>query len=128
MKFAAVADTHAAVWFLSSLAKTFMEQAAISRAAIALAPISLAEVVYLVEKKRLPESAYEELMNALSNPNHVLKEAPFNSSVVRSMRLIPRDAVPDMPDRIVAATGLHLRVPVISRDGRIRASSIETIW
>jgi len=37
-------------------------------------------------------------------------------------------SVPDMPDRIVAATGIHLGVPFISRDGRIRASSINTIW
>jgi PIN domain nuclease of toxin-antitoxin system len=33
-----------------------------------------------------------------------------------------------MPDRIVAATALHYGVPVISRDGRIRASNIRTIW
>ena len=36
--------------------------------------------------------------------------------------------VPDMPDRIIAATALHLRVPIISRDGKIRASQFETIW
>jgi len=33
-----------------------------------------------------------------------------------------------MPDRIVAATAVHFGVPVISRDGRIRASSVQTIW
>jgi hypothetical protein len=36
--------------------------------------------------------------------------------------------VPDMPDRIAAATALHFGVPVISRDGRIRASSLQTVW
>ena len=44
------------------------------------------------------------------------------------MRQVSRDSVPDMPDRIVAATAVYLGVPVISRDGRIRASSIQTIW
>ena len=33
-----------------------------------------------------------------------------------------------MPDRIIAATALHLGVPVISRDGKIRASTVATIW
>jgi PIN domain nuclease of toxin-antitoxin system len=33
-----------------------------------------------------------------------------------------------MPDRIVAATAVYYCVAVISRDGRIRASSIRTIW
>jgi predicted nucleic acid-binding protein len=42
------------------------------------------------------------------------------------MREIPRDAVPDMPDCIVAATAVYFGVPVISRDGRIRASNVRT--
>jgi PIN domain nuclease of toxin-antitoxin system len=33
-----------------------------------------------------------------------------------------------MPDRIIAATALSLGVPVISRDGKIRTSAVETIW
>jgi PIN domain nuclease of toxin-antitoxin system len=33
-----------------------------------------------------------------------------------------------MPDRVIAATALSLAVPVISRDGKIRDSQIETIW
>ena len=83
---AGVADTHAALWLLfgdprlSAAAKHFFEMAAASRNKILLAPISLAEVVYLMEKNRLP--------------------------VVRAIRRIPRDAVPDMPDRIMAATGV----------------------
>jgi predicted nucleic acid-binding protein len=33
-----------------------------------------------------------------------------------------------MPDRIIAATALHLGVPLVSRDRKIQASSIHTIW
>jgi len=36
------------------------------------------------------------------------------------MRQILRDAVPDMPDRIIAATAVYLSVLLISRDGRSR--------
>jgi predicted nucleic acid-binding protein len=36
--------------------------------------------------------------------------------------------VPDTPDRIVAATAIYFGVPVITRDGRIRASNLETVW
>jgi predicted nucleic acid-binding protein len=38
---------------------------------------------------------------------------------LEAMRQVPRAQVPDLPDRIVAATAAYLRVPVISRDGRI---------
>ncbi len=33
-----------------------------------------------------------------------------------------------MPDRIIAATALHLGLPLVTRDHRIRASSVTTIW
>ena len=131
---AGVADTHAAIWFLSSdprlsaTAKDFFDKAAHARQKIVLSPISLAEIVYLVEKKRLPDSAFDDLKAALHNPNHVLEEALFTSDVAAAMRQIAREAVPDMPDRIVAATAIYLGVPVISRDGKIRASNVQTIW
>jgi len=131
---AGVADTHAALWFLfgdsrlPATAKDFIDRAAVARRKIALAPISLAEVVYLIEKNRLPASAFDDLRKALANPNHVLEEAPFTVEVVESMRRVPRLEVPEMPDRIVAATGVYFGVPVISRDGCIRASCVQTIW
>jgi predicted nucleic acid-binding protein len=33
-----------------------------------------------------------------------------------------------MPDRIIAVTALHLGVPLVSRDRKIQAASIQTIW
>jgi PIN domain nuclease of toxin-antitoxin system len=48
--------------------------------------------------------------------------------IVDAMRQIPRADVPDMPDRIVAATAVYFNVPIISRDGRIRATALRTVW
>jgi PIN domain nuclease of toxin-antitoxin system len=130
---AGVADTHAAIWFLfgdarlSTAAKTFFDNAARERRTIALSS-TLAEVMYFIEKRRLPISAFDDLRAAISNPNHVLKEAPFTADGADAMRRIPRDEVPDMPDRNVSATAVLLRVPLITRDGRIRTSSMQTIW
>lgn len=80
---AGVADTHTALWYLfadprlSATAKAFIDQAAVDRSSIEISPISLAEIVYLVEKNRIPTSALEDLEAALENDNHVFKEAPF---------------------------------------------------
>ncbi len=131
---AGVADTHAALWYLlknprlSATARRFMDDAAAAGQDILVSPISLAEIVYLVEKIRLPASAYEDVKNALADPEYVIEEAPFNGEIVEAMLKVSRADVPDMPDRIVAATGIHFGVPVISRDGRIRSSSVKTIW
>jgi PIN domain nuclease of toxin-antitoxin system len=105
-----------------------MDDAAQGGHHIALAPISLAEIVYLVEKNWLSVSAYEDLQAALSDPEYVIEEAPFAAEVVEAMRQVPRAQLPDMPDRIVAATAAFLRVPVISRDGRIESSNVRTVW
>lgn len=130
---AGVADTHTALWYLlknprlSATARQFMDDAAAAGHDIVLSPISLAEIVYLVEKNRLPASAYHELKNALADPDYAIEEAPFTVEIVDAMRQVPRADVPDMPDRIVAATGVYLGVPVISCDGRIRSSNVHTV-
>ena len=131
---AAVADTHTALWYLyddarlSAKAAEFIDQAAANASHIVVASISLAEIVYLIEKNRLPANAYSDLKTALADPGHVFKEAPFTVEIVDAMRQVPRPDVPDMPDRIVAATAVYFGVPVISRDGKIRASIVRTVW
>lgn len=132
--FAGVADTHAVLWYLfadprlSVAARTFIHEAAQTSHKIAFSAISLAEIVYLVEKQRIPAGAYDEIREALRNPDHVFEEIPLQSAIVDAMQSVSRIDIPDMPDRIVAATAVYLKVPVISRDGRIHGSNVETIW
>ena len=44
------------------------------------------------------------------------------------MMLVERAQIPEMPDRIIAATALYMDVPLITRDRRIRSSDVETLW
>ena len=131
---ASVADTHTALWYLfddlrlSAAAGGFIDQSAAVGNRVVVSSISLAEIVYLIEKGRLSENVYTDLKAALDDPDHVFKEVSFTGEIVDVMRRVPRTEVPDMPDRIVAATGVYFGVPVISRDGRIRTSSVHTIW
>ena len=131
---AAVADTHTALWYLfnddrlSVTAGRFIDQAAAAGSQIVVSSISLAEIVYLIEKKRLPADAYADLKAALQDAEHVFEEVHFTSEIVDAMQQVPRVDVPDMPDRIVAATAVYFGVPVISRDGEIRASNVQSIW
>ena len=81
-----------------------------------------------MEKGRIPSDAYTDLTQVLNDPDGVFEEIPLNQQIVSSMHHVARNEVPDLPDRVVAATGLHLRVSIISRDGRISASSVETVW
>jgi len=73
-------------------------------------------------------SALEDLIHALRDPDSALHEIPLDLSIVERIKQVPRKEVPDMPDRIVAATSLYYGIPIISKDGKIRASAIQTIW
>jgi len=131
---AGVADTHTALWHLfgdtrlSAVARAFIDQAAAARQKIAISSISLAEIVYLVEKNRLPQQAYDELTQSLADPEHVFTEAVFTAAIVQSMRQVARVEVPDMPDRMIAATAVYFDVPVLSRDRRILSANLKTVW
>ena len=131
---AAIADTHTALWYLfndgrlSMLAGDFIDKSASAGSQIGISSISLAEIVYLIEKNRIPANAYADLKGALNDPEHVFTEAPFTVEIVDAMKQVVRADVPDMPDRIVAATAVYFGVPVISRDGKIRASNVQSIW
>ena len=107
---------------------TSIDNAAAVGRQIVVSSISMAEIVYLVEKNRLPADAYTDLKAALEDPDHAFKEAPFTVEIIDAMRQVPRADIPDMPDRIVAATAVYLGVPVINCDGKIRASNVQTIW
>jgi predicted nucleic acid-binding protein len=65
---------------------------------------------------------------AITDPASVLRHIPFDENIATRMTEIPREQVPDLPDRVIGATALFYGVPVLSRDNRIRTSNLQTIW
>ena len=134
MSSAVVADTHTIIWHferspkLSTPAHTAIIQAALAGDPIYVPSISIIEVDYLVEKGKLPDIAYTRLVDALIDPDTAFKIAPLDLDVAQAVRRIPRDIVPDMPDRIIAGTALYLGLPLITCDTKIRAVGIATVW
>jgi PIN domain nuclease of toxin-antitoxin system len=88
----------------------------------------LVEIVYLIEKQRIPTAVLPRLVNDLNSGTSVLTEIPLTLQIVQVMHQVLRVQVPDMPDRIIAATAVHLGVPLITRDSKIQSSGIQTIW
>src|SRR3954468_15803633 len=123
-----VADTHAMIWFLfdpprlSVAATAAMNLAAAST--IYLSAISLVELAYLIDKGRYTDAALDLLIRVVNDPASGVVLAPVDPPVARSVRRVPRKLVPDMPDRIIAATALHLSLPLVTADQRIRSAGI----
>ena len=130
----AIADTHTTIWYLFSdprlgkAASAFIDDTITKGDHIGVSAISLAEMVYLIEKGRIPANALDDLHAAISDPKAVLQHVPFDENIAMKMTQVPRQELTDLPDRVIAATAKFHRVPVLSRDARIRSSTIQTIW
>ena len=130
----AVADTHAVIWYifadarLSVTARTTIEEIAAEGNQVAFSSITLAEIVYLSERGRINSATLDLLLREVESDDALLVEIPFDRNIALTLREVDRSQIPDLPDRIIAATALYLNVPVISRDRRIQLSSIDTIW
>ena len=130
----AIADTHTTIWYLFSdprlgkAASSFIEETVLKGDHIGVSAISIIEMVYLIEKGRIPATALDDLRAAIADPKAVLRYVPVDEQIAIKMAEVPREEIPDLPDRVIAATALFYGVPVLSRDGRIRSSSIQAIW
>ena len=113
---------------LSVTARTTIEQIAAEGNQVAFSSITLAEIVYLSERGRINSTTLDLLLREVESDDALLVEIPFDRNIALTLRQVDRSQIPDLPDRIIAATALYLNVPVISRDRRIQLSSIDTIW
>ena len=132
---AVVADTHAIIWYLrgpeklSINAVTSLDNALNNGESIFISAISIVEMNYLVEKNRIPTGSLEQLLQLIDDPLVNLVVVPLDTPVAIAFTQIPRDVVPEMGDRIIAATSLYLGLPLVTKDHKIRnLSNIETIW
>jgi predicted nucleic acid-binding protein len=58
----------------------------------------------------------------------VLVEVPVELGVIQAMERVPRSEVPELADRVIGATTLHLGVHVLTRDTDLTTSSVPTLW
>jgi PIN domain nuclease of toxin-antitoxin system len=129
-----LADTHAIVWYMAGSAKlsgtafTAIDEAVRGATPGYVSAISLIELTYLVERERLPRAAVDELVALLEDPASPLTVVPVDLRVAEAVGDVARDAVPEMPDRIIVATAAALNVPLVTCDGKIRASGAQVIW
>ncbi|NJR12648.1 type II toxin-antitoxin system VapC family toxin [bacterium] len=130
----AVADSHVLNWYLSGdkplsdSARQHLETTLTNRDQIAVSTISIVELIYLTEKGRIGSKILTSLTTDLSEANGLFKEIPLDIQVARAFTRIVHADIPEMFDRVIAATALMLNVPLITADHKIRAANIPTIW
>jgi PIN domain nuclease of toxin-antitoxin system len=128
-----VTDAHPIIWALSNDtqlstgARTIFQEADAGRATIFIPPIVAVEMIYLSDKGRIAAQLVDDLLAKVSVPGRSYRLAEMNAAVIDALRTIPRNLIPDMPDRIIAATARAIGCPLLTRDQMIIASSVVSI-
>lgn len=123
---AVVADTHTFIWYvqgsprLSAAARGTLDATTEAKVPILVSAITLVELRYLVEKGTYTEQEFAELVGVLDVEDSSFDVVPVDNEIARAIGRIPREAVTDPFDRMIAATALVLDLPLVTRDGRLR--------
>lgn len=130
-----IIDTHTSIWYfanspeISVLATQTIDNAVANGDAVILSAISIVEIIYLIDKGKLFPQNLNRLIQYLKLPNSSFVIQDLTEDIAQTLAQIPRSIVPDMPDRIIAATALHLNLPLVTKDRKIQAlQNINTIW
>jgi PIN domain nuclease of toxin-antitoxin system len=84
----AIADTHATIWYLYSdpwlgnAASALIDRSVAAGDHIGISAITIAEMVYLIEKGRIPSAALNDLQAATADPASVLRQVPFDETTL----------------------------------------------
>lgn len=126
-----LADTVAIVRYLRGhpalgpQAAQILREADAARHHVYLSAITLMEVLYLSEAKKVDVRLDELIEHVSSSVNYEI--VPVNADVVLAAAEV--DDVPELHDRIIVGTAKWLGVPILTGDGIISKSShVKTIW
>ena len=127
-----VTDTHPFVWYLaadearlSPSARSVFENADSAKAIIIIPAIVLAESLYLAEKARIKAKAGDILRLVENALNYRLY--PLDLSVIQIAWELRK--IPEINDRVIAATARRLGLELITDDKAIRQSGyVQTLW
>jgi PIN domain nuclease of toxin-antitoxin system len=122
-----VTDTHALLWHMTDDPRLPLKVKRIFDQDYIFIPcIVFFELLYLAEKKGIVPDFDSFLAMVFSSKNYNVE--PLCLPIIEKSRRIPREKVADPWDRLIAATSMHLSLPLISRDESLKEVGLEVIW
>jgi PIN domain nuclease of toxin-antitoxin system len=128
-----VCDTHIIVWHLTEDRRLSRTQRAIfnaveaGKAQVLVPSIVLVEAVFMLQRRRLPQAILARLLSLPERPTANFCVTPLDLAVAKSLSEFGPAAVPELADRIIAATARALDLPLITVDPAIIESGLVKI-
>ena len=126
-----VSDTQCVIWYfaddehrLPKAARAAFSAADEGRAQILVPSITLVEAVFLVQRQRVSQSVLGRLFALSDTPDATIFVTPLDLAVARAVADFGPAAVPELADRIIAATARALNLPLLTTDPAIAASGL----
>ena len=130
-----VTDTHPLVWYLednkrlSRAAARAITEAETGKAIIHIPSIVFVELLFLIQRHRIPSTVIEQAFALAEQEESEIRVAPLDLAVARAVASFGPAAVPELPDRIIAATARALSLPLVTADQAIAESNlVQVIW
>jgi len=129
-----VVDTHVILWdalkpeLLSKNAKDAIKQANEKNGMI-FCEISLWEIAMLIKKARISiDTSYQDFIKLIFSSNKYQFQG-ITPKIAELSTLLPKEVNNDPADRIIAATSLIYKIPLVTADSNLlNTDSIKTIW
>ncbi len=125
-----VTDTHCLVWYFTDDNRLSIDalkafQMAEVEGTIFVPAIVLAEIMFIARKGKITLS-FEGTLKRIEE-SEIFEIVPLNTIILRAADRIEADI--EMHDRLIAATALHYRAALITRDETLaRLGVVSTIW
>jgi len=130
-----VADTQSILWHLakdrhlSRQARRIFGLVEKGRAQVLIPSIVLVEAIFLMQRDRIPKAQVSQLFALSEDTDANFYVVPLNMTVAKAVSDFGPVAIPDMPDRIIAATARALNLPLITVDPIIADSElVKVVW
>jgi PIN domain nuclease of toxin-antitoxin system len=130
-----VVDTQSIFWHLgedrrlSRRARRILDSAEEGHAQVLVPSIVLVEAVFLMHRQRISKAQVSKLFELPEDTDANFYVVPLNMAVAQAVSEFGPVAIPDMPNRIFAATARALNLPLITVDPIITDSElVEVVW
>ena len=125
-----VVDTQCVLWYLAKdrrlpkAARGAFDAASNGRGQILVPSITIVEAVFLLQRQRISETVVKELLLLPEASDAALCVTSLDMAVARVVHEFGPVAVPELADRIIAATARALNLPLITVDPEIIESGL----